>query len=145
MCAAEAVRHHFSSELFLAHGCIGITPILQVVRSVLHDTDDTETKLYLLYANKTELDILCRDELESLLASHTSSDRLRIHYILSKVPENWTHSRGRVTDALLQAHFPQPGQDALVLTCGPEGMISQAVKPGIQRLGWDVETSLVVF
>ncbi|THH19026.1 hypothetical protein EUX98_g8852, partial [Antrodiella citrinella] len=122
----------------------GITPILQVLRAILQDSSDTETKLYLLNTNKTEHDILCREELEAFFASHAST-RFNMHHILRTVPEGWTHSQGRITDALLHTLFPKPSEEVLVLVCGPEGMISQTVKPGLERLGWDVEKSLVVF
>jgi len=135
-------------------GGSGITPILQVLRSVLDDDEDTETQLYLLDANKTETDILCRDELDIVNRLHghgsptISGDRkarIRIHHTLGRPPPQWPLSVGRINDAMLNAHMPSPSDDAIILICGPEPMIQHTVKPGLTRLGWDISKSLVVF
>lgn len=75
----------------------------------------------------------------------TRKARFRIHHTLTNPPEHWPYSTGRITDVMLQKHLPSPGDDALVLVCGPEGMVNLAIKPGLQRLGWNIDSSLVVF
>lgn len=130
-------------EFGLVCGGSGITPILQVVRSVLDDPSD-QTRLWLLYANKTELDILCREELDEMLALH-GHDRLHIHYTLSSTPDQWVYGSGRITDKMIATHLPQPSPDGMILACGPNAMIEETLKPGLERCGWDVGRSLVVF
>ncbi|GAA5887933.1 hypothetical protein JCM6882_000807 [Rhodosporidiobolus microsporus] len=125
-------------------GGSGITPILQVLRGVLHDPDDTTTTLHILNANKTEADILCRAELEELQAT-TPPERFRQHLVLSKGGDDWAFSRGRITKAMLEQHLPPPGDDSLVLFCGPDPMLNDIVKPGLAELGWDVPSQLVIF
>ncbi|GAA5820633.1 hypothetical protein JCM11251_003085 [Rhodosporidiobolus azoricus] len=125
-------------------GGSGITPILQVLRGVLHDTSDTTTTLHILNANKTEADILCRAELEELQGT-VPLERFRQHFVLSKGGENWPFSRGRITKGMLEEHLPPPGDDSLVLFCGPDPMLNEIVKPGLAELGWDVPSQLVVF
>ena len=49
----------------------GITPMLQIIKAVLKDTEDT-TNVSLLFANQTEEDILLRSELE-WLAKHNKN------------------------------------------------------------------------
>ncbi|GJE85169.1 nitrate reductase [Phanerochaete sordida] len=137
---------HKVSEIGLVCGGSGITPILQVLRSILHDEEDTETRLWLLSANKTEHDILCRAELDALCAAHGASGRFRVHYTLSAgAPPAWTYSTGRVSESMLRAHLPAPGAGRLVLACGPPAMIDGALKAGLAQCGWDVPTQLVVF
>ncbi|QRW27770.1 nitrate reductase [Rhizoctonia solani] len=93
----------------------GITPILQVLRSA-EDGTDHETTLWLLDSNRTEQDILCRDELKS-------------------PSEGWTFSTGRINDEMMKAHLPSPDTpDTLILICGPDNLIKQTVKPGLERL-----------
>jgi len=75
----------------------------------------------------------------------TRKARFRIHHTLTNPPEHWSYSTGRITDVMLQKHLPSPSDDALVLVCGPEGMVNLAIKPGLQRLGWNIDSSLVVF
>lgn len=131
------------TELGLICGGSGITPILQVLRAVLQDPSD-ETRLWLLNANRTEADILCKAELDKLHALHDAG-RLHLHYTLTSAPGDWKHSTGRLTDTMLVTHLPQPSPDALILVCGPNAMIDEAIKPGLERCGWDIDMSLVVF
>jgi len=51
-------------------GGTGLTPMLQIIQAVLKNKND-KTKLWLLYANQTEEDILLRDTLESLAEEHS--------------------------------------------------------------------------
>ncbi|KAG8725079.1 hypothetical protein FRC09_009045 [Ceratobasidium sp. 395] len=100
----------------------GITPILQVLRSVLEDPNDIETTLWLLDSNRTEQDILCRDE---LLSFAERKGRMRAHFTLSKSPKaGWTFSTGRINDEMMRAHLPPAGQaDTLILICGGLGLL----------------------
>ncbi|CAE6377591.1 unnamed protein product [Rhizoctonia solani] len=122
----------------------GVTPILQVLRSVLEDDTDHETRLWLLDSNRTEQDILCRDE---LLSFSERKGRLKAHFTLSKSPcEGWAFSTGRINDEMMKTHLPNPDTpDVLILICGPDTLIKQTVKPGLERLGWDTSKTLVVF
>ncbi|QRV99692.1 nitrate reductase [Ceratobasidium sp. AG-Ba] len=122
----------------------GITPILQVLRSVLEDPEDNDTTLWLLDSNRTEQDILCRDE---LLTFAERKGRMKAHFTLSKSPKDgWSFSTGRINDEMMRAHLPPSGQsDTLILICGPDALIKQTVKPGLERLGWDTSKTLVVF
>jgi len=124
-------------------GGSGITPILQVLRAVLHNQEDKQTRLWLLAANKTEADILCREELDSLYRQYQNG-RFSLHHTVGKASPNWKFSTGRITDQMLAAYLPPPSDDSLILTCGPEPMIKLTVKPGLERLGWNT-ASLVVF
>jgi NAD(P)H-flavin reductase len=75
-------------------GGTGITPMVQIIRSVAnHPEDDTELKL--LYGNYNEEDILCRDEL-----SYYSLTRSNISVYISLVypPGKWTMGTGFVNE-----------------------------------------------
>ncbi|KAI6043890.1 hypothetical protein EDC04DRAFT_3056554 [Pisolithus marmoratus] len=131
-------------EVGMICGGSGITPILQVLRSIFNDAGDTETRVWVISANRNEEDILCRDELDRLFAQH-GPHRLKLHYILSKPPATWTGGTGRIDEKLLKIHMPDPSEHGMVLVCGPDPMINQAVKPGLKVAGWDIEKCLVVF
>ncbi|BGP16636.1 hypothetical protein JCM10213v2_004638 [Rhodosporidiobolus nylandii] len=124
-------------------GGSGITPILQVLRGILNDPSDSETKVHLLNANRFEEDILCREDLEGALAA--LGDRYRHHLVLSKGPDGWTGGKGRISKANLSEHLPAPDPDSLVLFCGPDAMLHDILKPGLEELGWDLPNQLVVF
>lgn len=126
----------------------GITPIIQVLRGVIHDVEDSVTRLWLINANKTIDDILLRKELHDL-AGLVGPTRFQHHYCLSKAPEDWEHSKGRIDFAMMEKHMPPAPldgkDDSLMLYCGPDALVDAIVKPSMLKLGWDVEKTLVVF
>ena len=72
-------------------GGSGITPMLQVITAVLNDPADA-TEMALLYANRTEGDILVRPELEAYRREHPH--RFRVWYTLSSLTDgkgNWDY------------------------------------------------------
>jgi nitrate reductase (NAD(P)H) len=46
---------------------------------------------------------------------------------------------------MLREHLPTPGEEKLVLACGPQPMIDNVLKNGLEKCGWDVDRQLVVF
>lgn len=50
-------------KILMVCGGTGITPIYQVIQAVLNDPLD-KTELYLIYANRSEEDILLRKQLD---------------------------------------------------------------------------------
>ena len=121
ICAGSGESPHSDADSILNHVSLiwleGITPILQVIRSVLEDEEDEETTLWLLDSNRTEQDILCRDE---LLTFAERKGRMKAHFTLSKSPnEGWTFSTGRINDDMMRMHLPPSSQpDTLILICG---------------------------
>lgn len=69
--------------------CIGITPMLQIIKAVLKDPED-QTKVFLLFANQTEEDILLRSELELLAKRH---ENFELWYTLDRPPEGMRKRR----------------------------------------------------
>ncbi|KAJ1620725.1 hypothetical protein T492DRAFT_1075670 [Pavlovales sp. CCMP2436] len=113
-------------------GGTGITPMLQVIAAILRDPTD-KTKVSLLYANQSEGDILVRDMLEALQASH--SDRLNVWYTLDRPPTDWKYSSGFITEDMIKAHLPAPGPTTLVLMCGPPPMVKFACQANLDKIG----------
>ena len=65
-------------RVFFIAGGSGITPIYQVMMEFARNQEPL--KLVLLFANKTEEDIVLRKEMEAM------SDRIELHYILDHPP-----------------------------------------------------------
>ncbi|KAJ3022018.1 UNVERIFIED_CONTAM: NADH-cytochrome b5 reductase [Siphonaria sp. JEL0065] len=107
-------------EIGLIAGGTGITPMLQVIQRALSDSHD-ETKLRLLFANVTEQDIILRDYLDKLVKKH--SDRFSVYYTLDKPSATWTGGAGFVSEEMLTALLPQPGEGK-VFVCGPAPMVA---------------------
>ncbi|OXB61746.1 hypothetical protein ASZ78_002311 [Callipepla squamata] len=114
-------------------GGTGITPMLQIIRAIMKDKDDS-TVCQLLFANQTEKDILQRSELEEIQVQHPN--RFKCWYTLDRAPENWDYSQGFVNQDMIRDHLPPPQSDVLILMCGPPPMIQYACVPNLDKLGY---------
>jgi len=126
-------REIFSKHFGLLAGGAGITPMLQLIHAALHDPKDTST-FSLLYANKTEGDILCRDIMEEM--AQTSMGRFKVHYTLDFPPEVWKHKQGFITAEMIQELLPAPDIKPIIVMCGPPPMIEFACKKNLETLGY---------
>lgn len=119
-------------ELGMVAGGTGITPMYQIIRRICEDPKD-DTKLTLLYANKTKEDILLKKELDNFAST---TDQFKVHYVLSDPPENWQGKTGRITQQMIEQHLPGPaGEDSKVLLCGPDPM-TEAMSKFLQERGF---------
>jgi cytochrome-b5 reductase len=98
-------------------GGTGITPLLQVARTILNDPQDT-TQLSLVYSNQTIEDILLKDEIDALALQHSSFKVF--HTLTRKAPDDgtWRGGVGRISAEMLKRELPTPG-DVKILLCGP--------------------------
>jgi len=117
-------------------GGTGITPMLQLVRQVFKDPQDT-SELWLLFANQTEDDILLRGELEELASEHPG--RFHLWFTLDRPAEAWEYSTGFINDTMISAHLPAPGPDTVVVMCGPPPMVNFACIPNLDKLGYSAD------
>ena len=69
-------------KIFFVAGGSGITPIYQTIQEIAAMKAET-IELNLLFANKTEQDIVLRKELEAM------KPRIKLHYILDQPPQEW--------------------------------------------------------
>ncbi|XP_064425285.1 NADH-cytochrome b5 reductase 1 isoform X2 [Latimeria chalumnae] len=74
----------FAKKVGMIAGGTGITPMLQLIRAIMKDPDDS-THCSLLFANQTEKDILLREELEEVQARYP--ERFKLWYTLDKAPD----------------------------------------------------------
>nr|KYP31503.1 Nitrate reductase [NADH] 2 [Cajanus cajan] len=102
-----------------------------VAQAILKDPED-RTQMHVVYANRTEDDILLREELDAWAREHCDSFKLCV---------------GLITETIMREHLPQPSgeEETLALTCGPPPMIQFAVQPNLEKMGYDVNNDLLVF
>jgi len=116
-------------------GGAGITPMFQTLRSVLDNPED-KTRVSLIYANKTESDILLRKELDAMASQHP--DQFTTTYVVNDTKSNDKNlEKGYVTKEILSKALPAKleSEDVKVLVCGPPAMLN-AIAGAKGGMGW---------
>ncbi|EHK21296.1 uncharacterized protein TRIVIDRAFT_59656 [Trichoderma virens Gv29-8] len=114
-------------------GGTGITPMYQLIRAICEDDTDT-TEVSLIYANRTEEDILLRKELETF--AQNCPKNFKLWYMLDNPPKKWDYGKGYVTPDVMKKYLPGPSADTKVMLCGPPGMIN-ASKKALISMGFE--------
>jgi ring-1,2-phenylacetyl-CoA epoxidase subunit PaaE len=115
----QAVRTYVG----FASGC-GITPVVSVIKSVLQA--GRGNRFILFYGNSNTGRVMCLEELMGLKDRYL--DRLALHFLMSREPQEVELYNGRVDGArvreLARTLF-EPEQVAEYFVCGPGNMIEQ--------------------
>lgn len=130
-----AMRYYpgLCKQIGMVAGGTGITPMFQVIRAICEDDRDT-TEISLIYANRTEQDILLRDELDNFARRFPKN--FKVYYLLDQPPADWKFGSGYVTQELMTEKLPAPSLETKVLLCGPPGMVN-ASKKSLINLGYE--------
>jgi cytochrome-b5 reductase len=110
----------------------------QLIRAICEDETDT-TEISLVYANRTEEDILLREELEKFARRYPKN--LKIWYMLDQPSPKWKYGKGYVTSQVMAEKLPAPSADTRIMLCGPPGMIN-ASKKALCSLGFQAPGSV---
>lgn len=106
-------------------GGTGITPMYQLIRAICeNDTDLTEVDL--VYACRTEGELLLRQELEFFARNYPRN--LKLWYMLDQPSRDWEYGAGYITADVISAKLPRPSQDTKMMLCGPPGMVNASKK-----------------
>eukprot|EP00798_Chlamydomonas_sp_ICE-L_P003435 gene3435-13490_t len=119
-------------------GGTGLTPMLQVATEMLKKKEDLT--IHMLVANKTEADILLRDELAKMTVKHSN---FKVWHTLDSAPQGWRQGSGFIDEAMLKTQMPAAAADTQILCCGPPGMIKFACLPNLEKLGFSEDNILV--
>ncbi len=111
--------HHAPGKFLFIAGGVGITPILSMLRC-LKDTKD-ERPVVLIYGNKTEEDIICREELEDL------PENVKVVHVLSAPHEGWNGLKGHITQDMMGGQAKEVLAEADVYLCGPPPMMHMVI------------------
>ncbi|EST08009.1 Oxidoreductase, FAD-binding domain protein [Kalmanozyma brasiliensis GHG001] len=117
--------NEFESIGMIAGGS-GITPMWQVMQDIANDPSD-KTKVTLIYTNKTEQDILLREEFDKL----AKDGRFNIVYGLDKLPKGFKGFEGYLTEDLATKHLPKAelANKTKIFVCGPPPQV-EAISGG---------------
>lgn len=118
----EKLRYtpNMKKHIGMIAGGSGITPMLQVVEAILKNPDDN-TQVSLIYANVSPDDILLKQKLDILAANHPN---FKVFYTVDNPSKDWRGGVGYVSKDMALKGLPAPGNDTLVLVCGPPGMMN---------------------
>ncbi|KAM3520208.1 hypothetical protein MY4038_009507 [Beauveria bassiana] len=122
-----------AKKIGMVAGGTGITPMFQVIRAICEDDRDL-TQVSLIYANRTEQDILLRKELDTFARRYPK--QFKVFYLLDKPPEDWAYGTGYCTQELIEEKLPSASADTNMMLCGPPGMVN-AAKNAMINLGFE--------
>lgn len=124
-------------------GGSGITPMFQIIQQVANDPDD-KLAITLIFANKSENDVILREPLEHFASQRP--DQIKLVYTIDKPehPDTWTGEIGFIDQSMLKTHMPSPHPNHMILLCGPPPMINMACMPNLKQLGYQ-PTSIFKF
>jgi len=113
----------------LISGGVGITPCYQLMKYA--DQKSEPLEISLLFGNQSEEDILLKSELDDL-----STRGMKVTYTVDRVKKAWGGLVGFINKEMVKNALPPPGDDTLVLACGPPVMLEKCVHPICQSLGY---------
>ena len=101
----------------------GITPLLQVIRAVCADEDDT-TNVSLLYANPTQRRILLKGMIDDLVKK--SGGKFKAHFAIDHVVDNEPYDGliGLIDEAMVRKTMPPPSPDTMLMVCGSDKLMN---------------------
>jgi ferredoxin-NADP reductase len=115
-------------KIGLLAGGIGITPFKSICQ---YCTDRSlDTKVTLLYGNRTENDIAFRKELEAL---QQKNKYLKIVLILNEADSEWKGATGVITTDMIRQEIPDY-KETMFYTCGPPKMV-EIIEKLVAQLG----------
>lgn len=110
-------------------GGSGITPGYQLIARILKSEGD-ETKLRVIDANKSEDDILLREQMDEFEKGH--GEQIKITHVLSHPSDKWKGIKGHVNADIIRENAFEPKEGNVVFLCGPPTMIQKAVLPALK-------------
>jgi len=117
----------------LVGGGSGITPLYQLVHSILKTPNDN-TEISLLVSNKTPNDTLLLDTFEKLTTEFEG--QFTAWFTVNKAGSDWKYSMGRLDEKILKEHLHDAfDRKTGTFLCGPPGLIEKVIKPILSEWG----------
>ncbi|KAJ7417784.1 Cytochrome b5 reductase 4 [Pitangus sulphuratus] len=128
-----------SEDLILLAGGTGFTPMVKLLNFALTEVSCLRTAK-LIFFNKTEDDILWRNQLEQLALK---DERFEVQFILSQPTKDWVGKQGKISLPLLSEFVKRSRKDSKVLICicGPTPFTEQGVQVRTAMSSRSLDTS----
>jgi len=115
-------------KICLLGGGIGITPFRSICR---YCTDKhVGTKITLLYGNRSESDIVFREEFEAM---EKQNPNLKVVFTVNEASSGWKGATGFINTELVKKEIPDYKENVFY-TCGPPAMV-EAMENLVKTLG----------
>jgi nitrate reductase (NAD(P)H) len=137
----EGKDRHFD-RVSLVLGGSGITPGYSLLARILLSNDD-KTEIRVVDANKTEADILLKEELEEF--EKKSDGQLKVTHVLSHANDSWKGKTGHVNEDIIKQSLFEPSEKSAVFLCGPPAMIQKAALPALKDWGYAEDENMFGF
>jgi len=105
--------------LSMISGGSGITPHYQILQYAKSLPFFKDIEMNVLCLNKTEDDILLKQELSSLAQSCSN---VKVHHAVENPTPSWNEFTGRLSSKMLESVIPKPSIKHQILLCGPHKM-----------------------
>ncbi|EGE02981.1 nitrate reductase [Trichophyton equinum CBS 127.97] len=139
--SVDGKEYNFDNVSLILGGS-GVTPGYQVISKILRNGND-KTNIRVIDGNKTENDILLRQDLDEFSQKH--EDQFKIVHVLSHPSSDWKGLKGHVNDEIIEKYSFEPGKKNVALLCGPPAMIQKAVLPALKKWGYKEDENLFGF
>lgn len=105
----------------------GFTPMVRLIYITVVQQRDKNRSVKLMFFNKTQSDIIWRDQLNTLTQLN---DRFIFTNCLSEADDSWTGLRGRVTKDIVKSVLPDVSgtEKLLICVCGPLPFTQTVIK-----------------
>ncbi|KAK4174295.1 nitrate reductase [NADH] [Triangularia setosa] len=133
---------HFT-HISLVLGGSGITPGYALMARIFLERSTDHTKVRVIDANRTEGDILLKEELDRFQAE--SKGQIEIMHVLSKPSESWKGRRGYVNREVIRTGLFPPGDKSVAFLCGPPGLIQGVALPALREWGYEEDKNMFGF
>lgn len=92
----------------------------------------------MIFANKTENDILLKKEIDEFL--QTQNFKFNLMYTISNTDNNeWKGGIGNITKEMIINTLPEPGVDTIILLCGSSAFCKNFLMPMLLELRYNKE------
>ena len=126
-----------AKKVGLVAGGTGITPMISIIRWILAQRLDAE--LFLVFANKTEADIIFREEWNRNVREHSN---FHCYHLLEQPPAGWSQGIGRITEDVLRRQLPSPNSETVIFLCGPPPMVDH-LEASLKGLGYSEQAIIL--
>jgi 3-phenylpropionate/trans-cinnamate dioxygenase ferredoxin reductase subunit len=107
-----------AADITMIAGGVGITPFMSMIRYAAEKR--LPNRMRLLFSNKTQADIVYREELARLEKANPNFSV--VHTLTRENGSEWQGERGRISQDFLAKHSP-PGEGKFYYICGADAMV----------------------